>query len=129
MKGYLDDELECLRDAGVPQDSEMLGQEDKMGEVIDARPDRFLREIREHGDWVRAIDRAGMASEEIESLCASNRGFDLAVVECQLQYVEETLTGTVEKAIADLRAARITKLAKIKETTMREFFKRHGGMA
>ena len=78
-----------MRDADAPLDSVMLGLEDTMGDVVDVRPDRFLREMRDHGDWNKACQRAGMTLIELNDLCRSNIKFDRAFVECHLEYLEE----------------------------------------
>jgi hypothetical protein len=74
-----------------------------MGEVIDARPDRFLREIREHGDWQRACDNSGIPPVELEDLAKANIEFDRSQVECHLEYLEETLAAQARKHLEQAR--------------------------
>jgi len=74
-----------------------------MGDVVDVRPDRFLREMREHGDWNKACRRAGMNSQELTNLCCSNIKFDRSFIECYLEFLEEKLQAEVRKR---LQAAR-----------------------
>ncbi len=74
-----------------------------MGDVVDVRPDRFLREMREHGDWTKACQRAGMTIAELNTLCRENIKFDRSFVECHLQYLEDKAMSTARKCIKDGR--------------------------
>ena len=98
-----------------------------MSNVIDARPDRFLREMRDHGDWTEACKKSGLTSEEVESLCISNTKFDLAQVECQLEYIEDLYTQQIEKTIADARVTCAEAVAKFREEAMTAYHERQGG--
>ena len=95
-----------------------------MSNVIDARPDRFLREMRDHGDWTKACEGAGMTSDEVNSLCQSNPKFDLAQVECQLEYIEDLYTQRIEKTIADARVMCAEAVAKFREEAMEDYHAR-----
>jgi len=74
-----------------------------MGDVIDVRPDRFLREMREHGDWNKACQTSGMSIAELNELCRSNIKFDRAFVECHFEFLEEKAQAEIQKC---LQAAR-----------------------
>lgn len=75
-----------------------------MGDVVDVRPDRFLREMREHGDWNKACQASGMTIIELNDLCRSNIKFDRAFIECHLEYLEEKSQAEMQKR---LKAARM----------------------
>lgn len=103
-----------------------------MGEVIDARPERFLREVRECGTWVEACKAAGLTLDEVEQLCAENPKFDLAQVECQLEYIEEFAKKRVEhviaeaeRQIAESRSALDSYIAANRKAAMVAYRKRH----
>jgi hypothetical protein len=100
-----------MRDADAPLDSEMLGLEERMGDVVDVRPDRFLREMREHGDWNKACQTSGMTVAELNTLCRENIKFDRAFVECHLQYLEDTTMAAARKRVKDGRALAYKQLA------------------
>ena len=70
-----------------------------MGDVIDVRPDRLLREMREHGDWEKACRLAGMTMKELNDLCRSNIEFDRAFIECHLEYLEEKSQAEMQKRL------------------------------
>jgi len=99
-----------MRDADAPLDSVMLGQTGgdsrlggNMGDVVDVRPDRFLREMREHGDWNKACQRSGMTIAELNDLCRSNIKFDRSFVECHLEFLEEFAQAEMRKRLAAAR--------------------------
>ena len=75
-----------------------------MGDVVDVRPDRLLREMREHGNQNRACQASGMTETEFDDLCRSNLKFDRAQVECQLEYFEDHLTTWMRKYLRGVRA-------------------------
>ena len=85
------------------------------GEVIDLRPDRFLRELREHGSMGKACINSGMSIAEFNDLCASNIKFDRSQVECYLEYFEDTI----------MTEARV-RLGKVRIAAYAELQKRHG---
>lgn len=93
----------------------MPGLEEKMGEVVDVRPDRFLRAMRDLGDFGKAAEQAGLTVEEAEDLCKTNHKFDLAVIDCHLEWLEDRFN---EQKNAQLKAAR--------EAHMRGHYSRHG---
>ena len=76
-----------------------------MGGVVDIRPDRFLREMREHGDKLKALTASGMSQAEFDSICSSNIKFDRAQVECHLEYFEDHLNTWMRKYLRGVRAA------------------------
>jgi len=105
-----------------------------MGEVIDTRPDRFLREMREHGTWAKACEAAGFNPGEMEQLCTKNAQFDLTQVECLLEYNEEFLTTRVERVIAEAerqivhaRSVLATYIKVDRAAAMAAYKKRHTG--
>ena len=74
-----------------------------MGDVVDVRPDRFLREMREHGDWNEACQRSGMTLAELNDLCRSNIKFDRSFVECHLEYLEEKAQAEMHRRLVAAR--------------------------
>lgn len=80
------------------------------GEVIDLRPDRFLREMREHGSTDQACMNSGMSYAEFEDLCKSNIKFDRAQAECFLEHLEDKIMTIARK---QLSAARIKVYAAV----------------
>ncbi len=76
-----------------------------MGDVVDVRPDRFLREMRDHGDVVKALAASGMSRVEFDTLCSDNLKFDHAQVECQLEFFEDEIQTRVRKLLKVTRAA------------------------
>ena len=81
-----------------------------MGEVVDVRPDRFLREMREHGDANRACEAAGLAKSELEDLCRSNIKFDRTQVEIHLEYLEDNFRKQLRLHLKAARDALYTQL-------------------
>ena len=82
-----------------------------MGDVIDVRPDRFLREMREHGDWNKACHNSGMSIKELNDLCRLNIKFDRSFVECHLEYLEELAQAEMRKRFEAARALAYKQLA------------------
>ena len=76
-----------------------------MGDVVDVRPDRFLREMRDHGDTVKALAASGMSRAEFDSLCLDNLKFDRAQVECHLEFIEDQINTQVRRLLRVTRAA------------------------
>jgi hypothetical protein len=76
-----------------------------VGDVVDIRPDRYLRELREHGDKLKALTASGMSQVEFDNICSSNIKFDRSQVECHLEFIEENLQTQVRKLIRVTRAA------------------------
>ena len=97
-----------------------------MGDLIDARPDRFLKEIRKHGTWERACALSGMTMAEADDLCNTNAEFDLAQVEAQLQFAEEAMVSAVEETIDNARLAMSNKLKQLRERLTKYYQLRHG---
>jgi len=62
-----------------------------MAELIDLRPDRFLREVREQGDAYKACITAGFTLEELKSLIQENEKFRISVVECLNEWGEDII--------------------------------------
>lgn len=71
-------------------------------EVIDIWPDRFLRAMRETGDWHASCRAAGMNSGEVANLCLTNIKFDRAMVESLKEFYEEQ---AIEKREAAIKVA------------------------
>lgn len=94
--------------------------------VVDMRPDRFLRAMRDTGDWIASAEAAHLRLQDVEQLCKENPKFDLAVVECQLEYHEEKIIEATEAAFDKARADRVTKIRELREQAMRAYNKRHG---
>jgi hypothetical protein len=86
----------------------MLGQEENMGEVVDVRPDRFLREMREHGQVNTACKNARMPREELEALCQTNAEFDRAQIDCYLEFMEDAMMTETRNRLAHIRASAIS---------------------
>lgn len=95
-----------------------------MGEVVDVRPDRFLRAMRDTGDWVKSCEQAGLTTAEVEELCR-NPKYDLAVVECQIEHHEDQLIQATEKVIEQARAQRAERVRLLREQAMADFRARH----
>lgn len=76
-----------------------------MGDVVDVRPDRYLREMRGHGDTAKALAASGMSRAEFDSICTSNIKFDRAQVECHLEYIEDQIQAQVRKLLRVTRTA------------------------
>jgi hypothetical protein len=110
-----DDKFGVARDAKPPLDSVMLGLEEQMGDVVDVRPDRFLREMREHGNVNEACKAAGLPRAELEDLCRVNTKFDLAQVEVYLEFMEDAMMAEARKRVASLR-----------DYSLKEWQARHG---
>lgn len=85
----------------------MLGLEENMSEsnVVDLRPDRFLRAMRESGDFAGAAECAGFTVPDAEELCRDTPKFDLAVIECHLEFLEEQLEAQKQEKLRKLREA------------------------
>ncbi len=81
-----------------------------MGDVVDVRPDRFLREMREHGDRFKALAASGMSQSEFDGICSTNIGFDRAQVECHLEYLEDQLQTQIRKLLRATRNAAYSML-------------------
>lgn len=81
-----------------------------MSNIIDVRPDRYLREMREHGDTAKALAASGMSRAEFDSICTSNIKFDRAQVECHLEYIEDQIQVQVRRLLRVTRTAAYTML-------------------
>ena len=78
-----------------------------MGEIVDVRPDRFLREMREHGSVDTACGNAGMLRADLEDLCRVNAKFDHAQVECYLEFMEDAMMAETQKRLGRIRTSAI----------------------
>ena len=96
--------------------------------IVDLRPDRFLRAMRETGNWIAACEQSGLDSNEIEKLCRKDEKFDLAQLECQLQYHEEQIIEATEQAIKQAREQRRARIQKMREDALEEFKKRRASI-
>jgi hypothetical protein len=76
-----------------------------MGDVVDVRPDRFLRELREHGNVHRAAENAGLTIAEVEAMCRASIKFDRAQIECHLEYLEEAFKAEMHRRLQATRNA------------------------
>ena len=94
-------------------------------DVIDMRPDRFLRVLRDTADWAQACEKAGYSASEVEELCAVNARFDLSQVECQLQFHEEKIIEATEAAIVTARQNRDTQVKNLREVQIAAWRERH----
>ncbi len=79
-----------------------------MGIVVDGRPDRFLREMREHGNVNTACKNAGMTCVELADLLFDSAEFDRAHVECSLEYTEESIMAEARKRLGRIRTSAIS---------------------
>ena len=79
--------------------------------IIDIRPDRFLREMRDHGDWNKACQNAGMTIPELNELCRADIKFDRAFIECHLEYLEDKAHADTRKRIKAGRTLAYKQLA------------------
>ena len=95
-----------------------------MGDVIDVRPDRFLRAIRDTGDWDVACERSGLTTAEVEELCRDPK-YDLALVECHLEHHEERIVQASEKVIEQARAHRSERVRLLREQALAHYRDRH----
>ncbi len=82
-----------------------------MGDVIDVRPDRLLREMREHGEPNTACQKAGMTMKELNDLCRADIKFDRAFIECHLEYLEDKAQANTRKRIKAGRTLAYKQLA------------------
>ena len=96
-----------------------------MGEVIDVRANRFLREMRTHGSWDDACAGSGMSTAEAENLCSINPKFDFAQVEAQLEYVEKVYTSEIEAVITKVRSACKAAVSLLRIQAMKAYRERH----
>jgi hypothetical protein len=108
-------------------DRVILGlEENKMtADVIDVRPDRFLRALRETGSWDEACRQSGLTVDEVTQMCVDNKKFDLAQTECHLEHVEETLLGAIETAAVQAHAKLELKMSGLREAAMEAVDRRH----
>ena len=115
------------RDANSPLDGVMPGLEENMtGEVIDLRPDRFLREMRKHGSLAQACMNSGMSHAEFSDLCKSNIKFDRAQVECFLQHIEDEIMAVARKQLGDARTKVYAELQLRHGTVLPKTFGKRG---
>ena len=89
-----------------------------MNQVVDIRPDRLLRELRETGSLEIAAEKAGMSMDEVTGLMAQNRKFDLSCIECFLEYNEEQVIGIIQASITDA----LTNMVKLLAETRHSFY-------
>ena len=111
----------------APLDGEMLGLEEDMVDstVVDIRPQTFLRAMRDTGDWIASAEAANLTMADLEVLCQENPKFDLAVVECQLEYHEEQIIRATEAAFDKAKADRTAKIAALRQQAMQAYKERH----
>ncbi len=81
--------------------------------VIDIRPERLLREVRDHGDFDVAMKNAGMTEQETNQLLANSPKFSISVRECIYEYHEEKILAKyaeAKKAVVDASASLLKSL-------------------
>ncbi len=104
--------------------------------VVDIRPERFLRAMRETGDWNASCKAAGLESADAANLCNTNAQFDRSMVECLMEYLEEKTIAEREAAImaasANLDAAIkvahgffVKKIGIMRDKLEADFLERH----
>ena len=105
----------------------MLGLEEKMSEdnVVDFGPSRFLRAMRETGDWNASCKASGMPSAEVAIRCNTNAKFDRSMVECLKENLEERAIGEREAAIATANAFFKKKIGILNDKLEADFNERH----
>ena len=104
----------------------MLGLEEAMNEnVIDIRPERFLRAMRETGDWNAACKAAGIESSEAANLCNTNAQFDRSMVECLMEHLEEKTIVEREATIAAAHGFFVKKIGIMRDKLEADFNERH----
>lgn len=94
-----------------------------MAEVIDVRPDRFLRELRDGKNITEATEAAGMTTVELNDLITVNPPFALAARECIAEHAEENMqimANSAVKQIRDLCQNVINKLEAILAESIKE---------
>jgi hypothetical protein len=74
-----------------------------MGDVVDVRPDQFLRAMRDTGDYGAAAARAGLEVAEVEQLSLENKKFDLAVIDCHMEWLEDKIMAQARDHLANAR--------------------------
>ncbi len=83
---------EMQREAGFPQDGERPGQRSiEMTDVVDIRPDRFLRELSEGIGISEAGKKAGIEHDELVKMLEDNPKFRHTVREVVLDRAEDVL--------------------------------------
>jgi hypothetical protein len=101
-------------------------EENKMtADVIDVRPDRFLRALRETGAWEEACTQSGLTIDEVKQMCVDNKKFDLAQTECHLEHVEESLLGAIETAAMQAHVKLEEKMTGLRSAAMEAVNRRH----
>ncbi len=73
-------------------------------DIIDIRPEFFLKQIREHGDIKIAMEKAGLSEPEMDDLLLDHPKFSRTVVECICEYHEDnilTQCASAKKTIKD----------------------------
>ena len=76
-----------------------------MGDVVDVRPNRFLREMREHGSVDLACKTAGLPRADLEDLCRRSPKFDLTQLEAYLEFVEDAMMTETRKRLGCIRTS------------------------
>lgn len=95
-------------------------------DIVDIRPDRFLRAMRETGNWTLSCAKSGLTSQEANDLCMTNAKYDLATIECQLQFIEEQMIEATEAVITKTREDRQQRIDELRKSAMVDHKVRHG---
>ena len=105
----------------------MLGLEENMSEdtVVDFGPARFLRAMRDTGDWNASCVVSGIASEEAANRCNTNAKFDRSMVEALKENLEEKCIEEREAAIMAAHGFFVKKLGILHDKLEADFNERH----
>ncbi len=105
----------------------MLGLEEDMVEdnVVDFGPTRFLRAMRDTGDWNASCKASGMPSEEAAKRCNTNAKFDRSMVEALKENLEEKCIEEREAAILAAHGFFKKKLGILHDKLEADFNERH----
>lgn len=94
------------------------------GAISGTPSDKFLLAMRETGDWHEACDQAGITLAESERFCES-RPYHRAVVDLQLEYIEDTLHVATKALIEKLIKNKEIKLANLRAQAYADYEASH----
>lgn len=75
-----------------------------MSNIVDIRPDRILRELREHGSLPRACSAAHITAPVLKDLLIDYPKFAISLAECMKESAEEAVLLTQAKKYKTLKA-------------------------